>query len=136
MDNDEDNYQRRQSSLNTKLLQKHQNELTNLSFRTKQSVEIFPLPVVKTEKPDDSYSGDPSKEQSRVDRLPECEIQSIKMEPKIKISDAPADDKYHKSHMELSKNHIVNSSPSVIGSVYRPFVSYYFSFFFTVQISC
>lgn len=103
-ESDEEIYQRQYFLQNTKPLQRNpHNELSSLSFKTKQSVEIFPIPVIKTEKIDESYCVDNmSKDTTRIDHLPECEIQSVNVETKIKMHDATVDENYSKSHLELS----------------------------------
>lgn len=80
----------------------HNNLSSTLSFKTKQSVEIFPVPAVKAEK-EDSYMADGLTKDSaaRIDRLPECEIQSVNMDTKIKME--TMEENYAKTHMELSE---------------------------------
>lgn len=86
------------------------NELSSIGFKTKQSVEIFPVPVVKAEPVDEPYNSDrnaasATKESTRIDRLPECEIQTMNVDikPKIKDSAGATEDLYTKTHMELSE---------------------------------
>lgn len=97
-------YQRRSyQQSNTKLMQKvSSNEMSTISFKTKQSVDIFPVPpLIKAEKIDESYLGEVPIKDSRVDRLSECEIQTMAMEPKVNVTSM--EDNYVKTHMELSK---------------------------------
>lgn len=98
-------YQRRSyQQSNTKPMQKvSSNEMSTISFKTKQSVDIFPVPpLIKTEKIDESYLGEVSmKDSTRVDRLSECEMQTMAMEPKVNVTSM--EDNYVKTHMELSK---------------------------------
>lgn len=84
------------------------NELS-IGFKTKQSVEIFPVPIVKSERVDETYNVEhavvsATNEPTRINRLPECEIQTVKVETKMKNKDAPGatEDLYTKTHMELS----------------------------------
>lgn len=101
-ENEEDLYHRRSLLGNSKLPQKMtHNDLSTLSFKTKQSVEIFPVPAMKTDK-EETYMADASqKDVTRIDRLPECEIQGVNMDTKIKME--TMEDNYAKSHMELSE---------------------------------
>lgn len=86
------------------------NELSAIGFKTKQSIEIFPVPVVKAEPVDEHYNAEhavasATNESKRIDRLPECEIQTVNVDSKPKIKDATgvAEDLYTKTHMELSE---------------------------------
>lgn len=101
-ENEDEGYQRRQQMPSMKPIQRvANNEGSPLSFKTKQSVEIFPVPpLIKVEKVDESYHGDTAlKDSMRIDRLPECEIQNV--EYKVKMTSM--DENYAKTHLELSK---------------------------------
>lgn len=86
------------------------NELSSIGFKTKQSVEIFPVPVVKSEPVDEPYNAErtaasATNEPTRIDRLPECEIHTMNVDTKSKIKDSTGatEDLYTKTHMELSE---------------------------------
>lgn len=105
---DEEVFQRRACIPNLKPMKKMENhDIPALSFTTKQSVEIFPISNIKSEKNDDSYEPSGGNRESLRMEMKEYSIRS----PDQGLNEMPetygtVEENYQKNTVELSEYHL------------------------------